>query len=136
MWLQTQAKSVVAQIVALPTASVMQGSEHAGKMLRSWAEAAAARARMAVVYFIVWVVSVLFWGWVENQRESCWCGHLTSVMERRNRGGTILGELEGLLYGGGVPPSRQGIRQASGKPRLAGADWANWLPGTHASFVK
>jgi hypothetical protein len=60
MLLQTQAKSVVAQVVALPTASVMQGREQAGKMLRSWAETAAARARMAVVYFIVMVVFVLF----------------------------------------------------------------------------
>lgn len=53
MCLQTQAKSVVEHDV-LPTPARMQEREHGGKTEMSWAEAvAAARARRAVVYFIV-----------------------------------------------------------------------------------
>jgi hypothetical protein len=58
MFLHTQAKSVAWHDV-VATACRMHGSEHSGKMEMSWAEvvAAAARARMAVVYFIVAVVA-------------------------------------------------------------------------------
>lgn len=52
MFLQTQAKSVAAHEV-VPTAVMMHGSEHSGKTEMSWAETAAARVRMAVVYFIL-----------------------------------------------------------------------------------
>jgi len=59
----TQAKSVVSHDV-VPTASIMHGIAHSGKMEMSWAVAvAAARARTALVYFMV-VVVVVFGAWV------------------------------------------------------------------------
>jgi hypothetical protein len=55
MFSHTQAKSVASHEV-VPTASMMQGSAHSGKMEMSCAEAdeaAVARTRAAVLYFIV-----------------------------------------------------------------------------------
>jgi hypothetical protein len=62
MFSHTQAKSVASHEV-VPTASIMQGSAHSGKMEISCAEAdeaAVARTRAAVLYFIV---VVLRGGW-------------------------------------------------------------------------
>ena len=103
MFSHTQAKSVASHEV-VPTASMMQGRAHSGKMEMSCAEAdeaAVASTRAAVLYFMV---VVLRGGWCGvlcvcgtrarlRQRASVvWSGHVTSVMGRRGgEGGQGLG---------------------------------------------
>jgi hypothetical protein len=63
MFLQTHAKSVMAQLVVLLMASVMQGREQDGKMEMSWAEATAARAATVMAEYFILTVRCLKAGW-------------------------------------------------------------------------
>jgi len=57
--LQMQTRSVVSQLVVLPTASSMQGRAHDGMSARVWAPTAATRAAATKAYFILTVWWVL-----------------------------------------------------------------------------
>jgi hypothetical protein len=68
MFLQTQTKSVASQLLPLLMPLMMHWSEHCGKMLMSWAEAAAASVRRAVLYFIMEAgVALSFCGMVKSK---------------------------------------------------------------------